>query len=236
MLEIVIPVYNEEKSIKKLFDEIEKEIKTPKRLLIVYDFDEDNTLPVVERIKSEYSFEIIPVLNTIGRGALNAIKMGMNTAAEEMVLVMMADSSDKLDVVDSMCTMMSEGYDLVCGSRYVKGGKQYGGPVLKSFLSRMAGLTLHLLTKIPTHDSTNSFKLYRRSMLNNIEIESTGGFEIGLEILVKAYVKGYKIGEIPSEWFDRVDGESNFHMWKWMPHYLHWYFYCIRYFWLKRLR
>ena len=233
MLDIVIPVYNEEKSIKKLFDEIEKEIKNPKRLLIVYDFDEDNTLPVVEKIKDEYSFEVVPVLNTIGRGALNAIKMGMNTAAEEMVLVMMADSSDKLDVVDSMCTMMSDGYDLVCGSRYVKGGKQHGGPVLKSFLSRMAGLSLHMLTRIPTHDSTNSFKLYRRSMLDNIEIESTGGFEIGLEILVKAYVKGYKIGEVPSEWFDRVDGESNFHMWKWMPHYLHWYFYCIKYTWIN---
>lgn len=233
MLDIVIPVYNEEKSIKKLFDEIEKEIKTPKRLLIVYDFDEDNTLPVVERIKDEYSFEVVTVLNTIGRGALNAIKMGMNTATEEMVLVMMADSSDKLDVVDSMCTMMSDGYDLVCGSRYVKGGKQHGGPVLKSFLSRMAGLSLHMLTRIPTHDSTNSFKLYRRSMLNNIEIESTGGFEIGLEILVKAYVQGYKIGEVPSEWFDRVDGKSNFHMWKWMPHYLHWYFYCIKHTWIN---
>lgn len=234
MLDIVIPVYNEEKSIKKLFDEIEKEIKTFKRVMIVYDFEKDNTLPVVERIKNNYSFEVVTVLNTIGRGALNAIKMGIHTATAEMVLVMMADLSDKLDVVDSMCKMMEDNYDLVCGSRYVKGGKKHGGPFIKSFLSKMAGLSLHKLTKIPTHDSTNSFKLYRRSMLNNIEIESKGGFEIGLEILVKAYAQGYKICEVPSEWFDRVDGESHFHMWKWMPSYLHWYFYCIIHTWFKR--
>ena len=71
-------------------------------------------------------------------------------------------------------------------------------------------------------------------MLEKIEIESNGGFEIGLEILVKAYVAGYKIGEVPSEWFDIEDGESNFHMWKWMPSYLHWYWYCVKNTWFGK--
>lgn len=234
MLDIVVPVYNEDKGILRLFDEIEQEIKTPKHVMVVYDFDEDTTVPVVMEHRNDYSFKIDPVLNTIGRGALNAIKMGMQTAAEEMVLVMMADSSDKLDVVDTMCDRMEQGYDLVCGSRYMKGGKQHGGPLLKGLFSRMAGLSLHMLTRIPTHDCTNSFKLYRRTMLEQIDIESTGGFEIGLEILVKAYADGYMIGEVPSQWFDREEGESNFHMWRWMPRYLHWYFYCVRNTWFKK--
>lgn len=234
MLDIVVPVYNEDKGILKLFNEIEQEIKTPKHVMVVYDFDGDTTVPVVEKHQNDYSFKIDLVLNTIGRGVLNAIKCGMETAEEEMVLIMMADSSDKLDVVDSMCDLMNNGYDLVCGSRYMKGGKQNGGPLLKGLFARMAGLSLHFLTKIPTHDCSNSFKLYRRSMLKTIEIESSGGFEIGLEILVKAYVSGYKIGEVPSEWFDREEGESNFHMWKWMPHYLYWYFYCIKNSWFKK--
>ena len=235
MLDIVVPVYNEDKGILRLFEEIEQEIKTPKRVMIVYDFDGDTTVPIVKEHLNDYSFQIDLVLNTIGRGALNAIKTGMQTASEEMVLVMMADSSDKLDVVDSMCELMEkQGYDLVCGSRYMKGGKQNGGPFLKGLFARTAGLSLHLLTGIPTHDCSNSFKLYRRSMLENITIESGGGFEIGLEILVKAYSKGYKIGEVPSEWFDREEGESNFHMWKWLPRYLHWYFYCIKHSWFKK--
>ena len=234
MLDIVVPVYNEDKGILRLFEEIEREIKTPKRVMIVYDFDGDTTVPVVQEHREEYSYPIDLTLNTLGRGALNAIKAGMQAATAEMVLVMMADSSDRLDVVDSMCSMMEQGYDLVCGSRYMKGGKQNGGPFLKGLFSRTAGLSLHLLTGIPTHDCTNSFKLYRRSMLEKITIESTGGFEIGLEILVKAYTMGYRIGEVPSQWFDREDGESNFHMWKWLPKYLHWYRYCIAKTWFKK--
>ncbi|MCR5566935.1 MAG: glycosyltransferase [Clostridiales bacterium] len=234
MLDIVVPVYNEDKGILRLFEEIEQEIKTPKRVMIVYDFDEDTTVPVVLECRNNYSFSIDLVLNTLGRGALNAIRTGMQTATAEMVLVMMADSSDRLDVVDTMCSMMDQGYDLVCGSRYMKGGKQNGGPFLKSLFSRTAGISLHLLTRIPTHDCSNSFKLYRRTMLEHISIESTGGFEIGLEILVKAYTEGYRIGEVPSEWFDREDGESNFHMWKWLPSYLHWYWYCIKHTWFNR--
>lgn len=233
MLDIVIPVYNEDKGILRLFEEIEQEIKTPKHVMIVYDFDGDTTVPVVKKHRNDYSFKIDLELNTLG-GALNAIKIGMQTATEEMVLVMMADSSDRLDAVDAMCGLMEQGYDLVCGSRYMKGGRQNGGPLLKGLFARMAGLSLHVLTGIPTHDCSNSFKLYRRTMLQQINIESTGGFEIGLEILVKAYTSGYKIGEIPSQWFDREDGESNFHMWRWMPRYLHWYFYCVRNTWFKK--
>lgn len=236
MLDIVVPVYNEANCIKKLFDEIEREIRTPKRVMVVYDFEEDSTIPVVINCRHEYSFCIDLMHNTIGRGVVNAIKYGMEMATNEMVLIMMADLSDKLDVVDSMCELMSSGYDLVCGSRYMKGGKQNGGPLFKGMLSRMAGLSLHVLTKVPTHDCTNSFKLYRKTMLDNLVIESTGGFEIGLEIVVKAYASGYRIGEVPSEWFDREEGESNFHLWKWMPHYLHWYFYCIWHTWTRSIK
>lgn len=234
MLDIVVPVYNEDKGIVRLFDEIEREISIEKRVMIVYDFAEDTTVPVVEEHIDDYSFEITLVLNTLGRGVINAIKMGFKESKEEMVLIMMADSSDRLNVVDTMCSMMAQGYDLVCGSRYMKGGKQNGGPFLKGLFSRTAGLSLHLLTGVPTHDCTNSFKLYRKTMLDSITLESTGGFEIGLEIVVKAYSSGYKIGEVPSEWFDREEGESNFHMWKWMPRYLHWYFYCIRHTWFGK--
>lgn len=234
MLDIVVPVYNEDKNIIPLFDEIQKEIKTPKKVLVVYDFDEDTTIPVVNEIKGNYSYDIIPVKNNVGRGVINAIKVGLSTADSEMILVMMADLSDRLDVVDEMCAKMESGYDVVCGSRYMKGGSQNGSPFLKGMMSRCAGLSLHLLTRIPTHDVTNSFKLYRNSMLRKFEMESTGGFEIGLEICVKAYLGGYKITEVPSQWFDRVDGESHFKLWEWLPHYLHWYFHCIRCTWFGK--
>ncbi|MBD5393057.1 MAG: glycosyltransferase family 2 protein [Lachnospiraceae bacterium] len=236
MIDIVVPVYNEAENIEKLFNTIEKDIKSPKRVLIVYDMETDNTLPVLRRIEEKYSFQVKLVKNMYGQGALNAIITGMRKASSKSVLVCMADLSDKLDVVDAMAALIEQGYDLVCGSRYMRGGKQHGGPALKSLFSRLAGLSLHFLTGIPTHDATNSFKLYRKEMLDAFTFESTGGFEIGLEIVVKAYTEGYKITEIPSEWFDREAGKSNFHMWRWLPHYLHWWFLCVFHTWFSFLR
>ena len=115
----------------------------------------------------------------------------------------------------------------------MSGGKQYGGPFLKGLFSRVAGVSLHWLAGIPTHDISNSFKLYRRTILETIAIESAGGFEIGMEITVKAFLQGYKIAEVPTTWTDRSAGASNFKLWKWLPHYLRWYGLCVKSTWFK---
>jgi dolichol-phosphate mannosyltransferase len=165
----------------------------------------------------------------------NAIKTGFEAASDGAILVVMADSSDDLAVVNAMFERISQGYDIVCGSRYMKGGKQIGGPKLKGFLSRMAGISLHWFTGIPVHDISNSFKMYRKSVLNRIQIESTGGFEIGMEIVVKAYLEGGKITEIPSIWRDRTTGTSRFKLGKWLPKYIKWYLYAIKHNIVKKI-
>ncbi len=108
------------------------------------------------------------------------------------------------------------------------GGRQIGGPWCKKLLSRLAGVTLHLLAGVPTRDVTNSFKLYRRSMLAAIPIESAGGFEIGMELVVKAHALGFKVTEIPTCWTDRSAGASRFRIVRWAPHYLRWYWAALR--------
>ena len=83
-----------------------------------------------------------------------------------------------------------DGADVVAGSRYMKGGKLIGGPPFKQFLSRMSGLSLHWLRGLPTHDATNAFKIYDGAMVRGFSIESTGGFELNLELAVKAFLAG----------------------------------------------
>lgn len=165
--------------------------------------------------------------NKYGRGVLNAIKTGLEDTKEDAVLVTMADGSDEYDRVDEMAELINKGYGIVVGSRYMKGGRQLGGPFLKKLMSRIAGVSLHYLSGIPTHDISNSFRMYSRKVLDKIKIESTGGFELGMEITVKAYVLGFKIMEIPTTWRDRAAGKSNFKLWQWLPKYLHWYFYLL---------
>jgi hypothetical protein len=155
---------------------------------------------------------------------VGAIRTGFDAAAPGPVLVLMADLSDDLGQVRRMLELYRSGSHIVVGSRYMKGGRLVGGPWFKQLLSRLSGLTLCWFRGIPTHDATNAFKIYDRAMLGAIQIESKGGFELSLEITVKAFLAGYTISETPSTWRDRTAGTSRFKLWKWLPHYLKWYF------------
>jgi glycosyltransferase involved in cell wall biosynthesis len=225
-LSVVCPVYNEGANIARLLERLEREIQMPMELVVVYDKDDDDTLPALAKL--EPRFPVRTVKNHFGRGALNAIKSGFAEAKCEATLVVMADLSDELSVVPRMYELIHGGCDVVCGSRYMRGGRQIGGPILKGLMSRTAGLTLHWFAGVPTKDVTNSFKMYRTKFLQGLQFESTGGFEIGMEAVVKAYVSGGRIAEVPSTWTDRVAGVSRFHLWKWLPNYLRWYFYAFR--------
>jgi dolichol-phosphate mannosyltransferase len=225
-LGIVIPVYNEAENIGRTLCAIEEKVRTPHAIYIVYDLDEDDTLPVArEFLKAGLALHFVK--NPV-RGVVSAIKTGLRTAKEEYLLVSMADMSDDYGVVDHMCRLMSKGYDAVCGSRYMKGGKQIGGPLLKKTLSRMAGVSLKYLAGVPTSDITNSFKLYRKSVLDSLAIESDGGFEVGMEIVVKMHFAGFRVTEVPCVWTDREKGKSRFKILQWAPKYLKWYFYAVR--------
>ena len=225
---IVIPVYNEGDNICSALSAILRDVRGDYIVSIVYDREDDTTLPALDRWEKENGKMVRRIRNRYGCGALNAIRTGMETADSEYVIVTMADLSDPPEVMNEMLAAAErENADIVCGSRYMKGGRQIGGPFLKGLLSRCAGLSLHALTGLPTHDPTNSFKLYRKSFLEKMTIESSGGFELGLELVVKAWKAGDKVVEVPTSWADRASGKSNFKLWKWLPHYLHWYFSAI---------
>jgi glycosyltransferase involved in cell wall biosynthesis len=221
-LAIVLPVYNEGEAVEPVLRALSAAVKTPHELVVVYDFDGDTTVPVVQRLAG-----VIPGLrglrNDLGRGVLNAMKAGIAGTSSPYVLISMADGSDEPSLVDHMVELAKGGADVVAASRYMRGGKQIGGPPLKRLLSRAAGLSLHWFARVPTHDPTNNFKLYSRRFLDSITIESAAGFELALELTVKATLERRRIAELPTIWRDRTAGQSNFKLRKWLPHYLHWY-------------
>ena len=221
---IVIPVFNESENILKTLDAIAQKVNGEYELVIVYDSEDDSTLTALDAAP-QLPLQVTRLRNLYGRGALNAIKSGMEYAKSKYVIVTMADLSDPPEVINAMIEQAEkEQSDIVCASRYMRGGKQIGGSFIKGMMSRCAGLSLHYLAGLPTHDPTNSFKLYRKEFLQKVTIESTGGFELGIELVVKAWKNGAKVTETPTTWQDRVGGKSNFQLRKWLPHYLHWYF------------
>jgi dolichol-phosphate mannosyltransferase len=77
------------------------------------------------------------------------------------------------------------------------------------------------------HDATNSFRLYSRDLVRSVTIESNGGFELGIELTVKAYLQGRRLAEVPTTWQERTAGTSKFNLRKWLPSYMRWYFYVL---------
>jgi dolichol-phosphate mannosyltransferase len=227
VVDFVMPVYNEGENIGRALEELHAHVALPKRILVVYDFDGDNTLAVVRELAPRYP-DVELVKNTNGQGVHNAIRAGIAATSAEVVIVTMADLSDDVAVVPRMVRLIRDnGYDIVCASRYMRGGRQVGGPWLKSVLSRAAGVSLYWLAGLPTHDATNAFRAYRRTVLEDFPIEGRAGFTHALEITVKAYAAGRRITEVPSIWRDRSAGQSRFQLQAWLPHYLRWYMYAI---------
>ena len=221
-LSIIVPVYNEGEAVEPVLRALTATVRTPHEILVVYDFDADTTVPVVARLAAE-----LPTIrghrNDLGRGVLNAMRSGIAASSGPYVLISMADGSDEPQVVDPMVELARGGADVVSASRYMRGGHQVGGPLLKRILSRVAGLSLHWFGGVRTHDPTNNFKLYARRFLESVAIESTAGFELALELTVKATLDGRRVAEVPTTWRDRTAGQSNFKLRKWLPQYLRWY-------------
>ena len=226
-LSVVMPVYNEGERVVPIIRALAEALHVENEILVVYDFDADTTVPPVQGLTAALP-QVRLHRNDLGRGVLNAMRSGLAAARGRYVLVTMADGSDDPATVEPMLQSARLGADVVAASRYMRGGRQIGGPRLKRTLSRLAGLSLHQFAGIPIHDPTNNFKLYSREFLDSVTIESEAGFELAIELSVKAALAGRTMAEIPTTWRDRSGGESHFRLRAWLPHYLRWYLLAMR--------
>jgi dolichol-phosphate mannosyltransferase len=223
-IDVVIPVYNEGNNILALLEAFELEVKTPIRILLCFDHDEDTTLTAVRNIQSQ--FEIILVKNE-NYHAHGAVMTGFRFSNAPAVISYMADDDYNAGLIDKMAELFWQGNDLVCASRFIPGGMMKGCRWYKAFLVRMVSLTLHLGAQLPVHDATNAFRLFSHRLLNEVKIESSVGFTYSLELLVKCQRLGWKIVEIPARWYERAKGKSRFKVLEWAGAYLHWYWYAF---------
>jgi glycosyltransferase involved in cell wall biosynthesis len=219
---VVIPAYNEGDGISAVLDRIFPAVQSTLEVLVVVDFEEDTTVPVV-RAHPRFGQGLELLVNTYGRGPAHAIRYGVDRASHEVVVVTMADGSDDPRQIDPLARLVERGVVVAAASRYSSGGQQVGGPLLKGVLSRGAGRSLGLLARVGTQDATNSFKAYSTAFVREVGIHSTSGFEIGLELTAKARRLRRPVAELPTIWLDRTIGDSNFDMKGWIPKYLRWY-------------
>jgi dolichol-phosphate mannosyltransferase len=219
---VVVPAYNEGRYITAVLDRLFESVRLPCEVLVVVDSAGDTTVPVAE----EYAVKeprLACLVNTYGPGPANAIRFGIDAAAAPVVVVTMADGCDDARQIDDLVRLVERGVAVAAASRYMPGGAQVGGPLLKGAMSRLAGRSLRTLAHVGTRDATNSFKAYSTEFVRAVGIDSRDGFEIGIELTAKARRLRLPVAEIPTIWLDRQAGVSNFKVARWVPSYVRWY-------------
>ena len=233
-LDIVIPVYNEGQNILATLGALSREVKTPARLLIVYDLPDDDTLPVIRDNPQAHAGIPVEFVRNPGRGAHKAVMTGFAASIAPYIVMLPADDDFNAGILDKMVALAQQGCDIVCASRFMAGGTMQGAPLLKDVLVRAGAFTLYHLARLPTKDASSGFRLFSRRVVREIVVESDQGFCYSIELLVKAHRLGWRIGEVPARWFERKHGQSRFRVLKWLPAYLRWYLYAFATTYLRR--
>lgn len=233
-LDIVIPVYNEGRNIVATLAALKRSVTTPARVLICYDHAEDDTLPAIRANARAHAGLAIEFVRNRSRGAHAAVMTGFAASTAPFVLMYPADDDTNAAMLDRMVALARGGCDIVCASRFMPGGSMVGCPLLKAALVRSASFTLNRLARLPTTDASNGFRLFSRRVIERIAVESDQGFSYSIELLVKAHRLGWRIADVPAQWFERQHGVSRFRVLRWLPAYLRWYVYAFATTWLKR--
>jgi dolichol-phosphate mannosyltransferase len=219
---IVIPAYEEGEHILPVLARVRESVTVPYEVLVVVDSPDDATAAALRRT-DDGSGHVRLLINDLGRGPAHAIRYGMERARAPVTVVTMADGCDDARQIDDLTRLVERGVVIAAASRYMSGGQQVGGPLVKGLLARLAGTSLHLFARVGTRDPTNSFKAYSTPFLRAVGVDSRHGFEMGLELTAKARRLRLPIAELPTIWLDRQNGVSNFKLAQWIRHYLRWY-------------
>ena len=184
-LDIIIPVYNEDENIIKLFKLLDSTVICNFRILICYDNVTDKTLKHLKNlniIKNE-----IKLIKNPKQGPNSAIIEGIKSSNSKIILVYMADDFENIKLINEMVDLIEKGNDLVIPSRFITGGKMLGAVKSKEMVTRIGSNLIYYLAGIPYKDCTNAFKMFSASITDIIKFESTMGFTFALELVVKSF-------------------------------------------------
>ena len=231
---IVIPARNEEGAIVKTLEIIGEKVKTSHNIIVIDDRSTDETKILVKRlIRKKKNLKVFSTTR-IKNGFSSALELGFKKSKTSFVVVVMADLCDNPKTIDKMYKKINEGWDVVCGSRYVKGGRKEGGPVLQGFFSKLVCNSLYFFG-VPTKDASNAFKMYRKKIIENVVFNPTSGVEASMEVTLQAFFNGAKIIDLPTSWRGRTVGKSKFKIIQRTSKYMRIFFWILNNLIRKRL-
>jgi len=212
---IVIPTYNEfeniETMIRSVFDHIPGHMDV--HILVVDDNSPDGTAAIVEKlIQQNFSQTLFLMVRTGKLGMGTAYKQGFQWGLSrdyDLFIEMDADLSHHPAYLPDMIDHTRR-HDVIIGSRYVTGGGVKGWGGLRKIISKGGSLYARVILGLPIRDLTGGFNLWKRNVLEKINMRSvrSEGYAFQIELKYKAFLNGFSIGEHPIIFEDRRAGKS----------------------------
>ena len=211
---VISPTYNEKKNISELIDRISKTSDLID-ILIIDDNSPDRTAELVKNIMN-YNNHIHLLEREKKLGLGTAYCSGFLWALErdyDLIIQMDADLSHNPDDISRLIDE-SETADLIIGSRYIEGVNVINWPMRRLLLSYFANWYARFLIRFPIQDATGGYKCFRRKVLESIDLTEirSEGYSFQIEMNFLAWIKGFKISEIPIVFTERTVGESKMNM------------------------
>jgi uncharacterized protein (TIRG00374 family) len=210
----IVPARNEEGNIVTVIAALTSVLSDTPTIcdyeIIVVDADSTDSTTVLVDALSQKDPHIHPVHWTPSPGFGTAIKTGMAHARGDIVIPFMGDLSDNAHDIPRLVERIGEGYDIVYGSRFMEGGTLINYPRTKLIANRAFNNLVRVSFGIPHQDITNALKAYRKEVLDEIGIDNleSRGFDLTVELPIKAYIRGFKSSEVPVQWSDRTAGDA----------------------------
>lgn len=208
---IIVPTYNERENLPRLVEGV-MALGDQFRLVIVDDNSPDGTGRVADELAETWSGRI-DVLHRaekqgLGPAYVAGFRHALSTSAQ-CIGTMDADLSHPIDRLPALVAA-TEGADLAIGSRYIAGGGSVGWPLHRRLLSRFGGIYARTVLGVSISDLTGGFKVYRRPMLESLDLGSlrADGYGFQIECTWRVIGQGGKVVEVPIVFTDRIAGKS----------------------------
>jgi len=202
-LSIIIPAYNEERRLPHTLPRIVAFLQAqnyPGEVIVVDDGSLDNTAKVVEDMAARLRH--ITLIRNEHRGKGYAVKTGMMAAQGEYLFLCDADLSMPIEGVAAFLPPALEAYDVAIGSREVEGARRYDEPSHRHLMGRVFNFLVHVLAVRGFQDTQAGFKCFRGEVAHDLfPYQTMDGFGFDVEILFIAQKRGYRIVEVPINWY-----------------------------------
>jgi dolichol-phosphate mannosyltransferase len=210
-LSIIIPVFNEEKNIKRVINEVSKApISLSREIIIVDDGSQDKTRDILKRYRNRKDIKIVLQPENHGKGA--AIRAGIKEVSGDIVLIQDADLEYSIaDYPKILAPLVSGQEKVVYGSRFL--GKIQGMNWKNRIANKILTITVNLFYGAKITDEATAYKVFKTSVIKKITLKCER-FEFCPEVTAKILKKGIKIYEVPISYRGRTKNEGKKINWR----------------------